>query len=93
MVSGEITREEGQKLLNEPAFDATVIESEKAYVLKKLDLSREDFDKAFSQTSKYFYDYPSNYPMILRFAKAGKLIATRLFGFKPGIFEAIDQGI
>lgn len=93
VLSGEISREEAKKMLQQPAYDNATIETDKEYILKKLDLSREDFEKAFSQKNKYFYDYPSWYPMIKKFSKAGKVLAGKLFGFKPGIFEAIDQGI
>lgn len=93
VLSGEISREEAQKILHQPAYDSATIDSDKDYILKKLDLSKENFEKAFRQKNKYFYDYPSWYPMIKKFSKAGKVLAGKLFGFKPGIFEAIDQGI
>jgi len=93
VVSGEISRPEAQAILAQPAYDHSTIESEITYIQKKLDLSPEEYEKAFKQKNKFFYDYPSYYPMIRKFAKTGKLLAGKLFGFKPGIFEAIDQGI
>jgi N-acetyl sugar amidotransferase len=93
ILSGEISREDAFKLLCKPAYDSENLEEDIAYVLKKLDLSRADFDKAFNSDNKYYYDYPSYFPLILRFARLGKYISNKIFGFKPGIFEAIDQKI
>jgi N-acetyl sugar amidotransferase len=93
ILSGEITRQQGLDLLKENSFEKDKIDSEIEYVLKKLDLSKEDYKKAFEQQNKYFYDYPSYYSLIKKFSHIGKIISTKLFGFKPGIFEAIDQSI
>lgn len=91
ILSGEITKEEATQLINKPTFDSVELESNLAYVLKKLDLSRNDFDNAFYGDNKYFYDYPSNFPFILKFARIGKFVSKRIFNFKPGVFEAIDN--
>jgi N-acetyl sugar amidotransferase len=93
ILSGEMTREEALKLLNKSPYDAEKIEENISYVLKKLNLSRKDFDHAFNGSQKFFYDYPSYFPLILRFIKLGRFVSNRIFGFKPGFFEAIDQKI
>jgi N-acetyl sugar amidotransferase len=93
VLSGEISREEALQLLSKSSFNLEKIEEDISYVLKKLDLSRNEFDKAFNGDNKYYYDYPSYFPLILKFAKLGKFISNKIFGFKPGIFEAIDQEI
>jgi N-acetyl sugar amidotransferase len=93
ILSGEINRNEGLAILSKSPFEEEKIDNEIDYVLKKLDLSKTDFEKAIKQENKYFYDYPSYYPLIKKFSKIGKLISTKIFGFKPGVFEAIDQAI
>jgi N-acetyl sugar amidotransferase len=93
VLSGEISREFALEKINEPSFDQQTIENDISYVLKKLDLSKDEFNKAFNGSNKYYFDYPSYYPMIKRFAKIGKSLSSVIFGFKPGIFEAIDQGM
>lgn len=93
VLSGEISREEALQLKSTPSYNPEIIENDISYVLKKLELTRDDFDKAFRGANKFYYDYPSNFPLILKFAKAGKYISNKIFGFKPGIFEAIDQHI
>lgn len=93
VLSGEISRDVAISILEAPPFDKDKIENDIAYVLKKLDYNRKEFDKIFASDNKFFYDYPSYYPLVKRFAKFGKSLSTKIFSFKPGIFEAIDQGM
>jgi hypothetical protein len=93
VLSGELSRDEAVILVDKPSFDEQKVEDDIAYVLKKLELSRELFDKAFNAKNKFYFDYPSTYPLIIRFAKLGKAITNRIFRFKPGIFETMDQEI
>ncbi|HWY11249.1 MAG TPA: N-acetyl sugar amidotransferase [Bacteroidia bacterium] len=93
VISGEITRNEGLAILSEAPFKKEKINDEIDYVLKKLDLSKHDFEKALSRENKYFYDYPSYYPLIKKFSKTARFLASKMFGFKPGIFEAIDRSL
>ncbi len=69
VMSGEIEREEALRQLENEPFDAETIESDINYILKKLDLSREEFDKLFIGEKKYFFDYPSYYPLYIKFQK------------------------
>lgn len=93
ILSGEITREEAIKIIEKPSYNPQKINDDISYILKKLELSQNDFQKAFDGPNKYFYDYPSYYPIIKNYAKLGKRISSKIFGFKPGIFESIDQRI
>jgi hypothetical protein len=93
VLSNEIVRDDGLALLENLPYDKQNIQTEIEYVIKKLDLSATDFERAFKQPNNYFYDYPSYYPTIKKFSKIGKSISKLIFGFKPGIFEALDQDI
>lgn len=93
ILSGEITREQALKLIAESPYNEISIKNDIEYITKKLDMTNSEFNAAFNSKNKYFYDYPSNYPLIKRFSKLGKRISKLIFGFKPGIFEAIDQDI
>lgn len=93
ILSGEIKRENAIQSIKITPFDPYNIEKDISYVIKKLDLKQSEFDTAFKGRNRYFNDYPSYYPMIKRFSKLGKMIAGKIFSFKPGIFESIDQGI
>lgn len=93
ILSGETTREEALAELDRKPYEQSEIESDISYILKKLDLSRKEFDIAFNSDNKYYYDYPSYYPFFRKYSKIGRLISHKIFGFKPGIFEAMDQKI
>jgi len=93
VLSGEMSREEAMTLFSIPPYNNQKIEADISYVLKKLDLSRDEFDATFKGTNKYYYDYPSYYPFIMKFAKLGRIFTNKIFGFKPGFFETMDQKI
>jgi len=93
ILSNEISRAEALSQINKPAFNKETMENDINYVIKKLKISRQEFDNAFNAENKYYYDYPSYYPIFKKFAGIGKTVSMKIFGFKPGIFEAIDQKI
>lgn len=93
ILNGDISRAEALNLISKPAYDPESIEKDIEYVLKKLDLSRENFEKVFKSDNNYFPNYPSYYPMIKKYSNIGLYISKKIFENKPGIFEAIDQGI
>lgn len=93
ILSGEITRDQALELIAKNPYDKNSIKNDIEYITKKLDMTDSEFDVAFNSKNNYFYDYPSNYPLIKRFSKLGKRVSKLIFGFKPGIFEAIDQDI
>ena len=78
--SGQIKREEALKKLEEPIYNAEELIIDKAYVIKKLGFSEEEFDAIMSQkpkdhrefkTEKFFDEY---YPIIKPFKKIYKAI-------------------
>lgn len=93
VMSDEITREEALLLINEPTYNSQTIEEDINYVLNKIKLNRDEFNNILKSENKYFYDYPSYYSLLKKFSRLGKLISQKIFGFKPGVFEAIDQNI
>jgi len=62
--SGQLTREEGLEKIKKPyAFDKTLIE----YVISKLGLTQEEFQKILTDKPKSFLDYPTYYPTMQLF--------------------------
>lgn len=55
----EITREEALIELKKEICNEKTIKSEKEYVIKKLGITEEAFDKIMREPIKSFYDYPS----------------------------------
>ncbi len=69
LLSGEITREDVLKELSSKPYDDIQIEKDINYIIKKLRMSREEFDTLFKGENNYFYNYPSYYPLFEKFRK------------------------
>jgi N-acetyl sugar amidotransferase len=57
--SGEITRQEALKEMDQPAYPPTLQESDREYVIKKLGLTDDEFQNIMNLPRKTIYDYPS----------------------------------
>lgn len=69
--TGELTRDEALADLRRPALPPDKMAEDVEYVVRKLGLSREDFDSILQLPAKSFRDYPSYYPL---FEKLGTAI-------------------
>jgi N-acetyl sugar amidotransferase len=90
IVSGEISRDEGLKILEGPSCDISKIEEEKAYVIKKLGLSESEFYQIWNSPNKSFRDYPSNYPIIKHFSRFIIPVISLFLPQKPKIFFEME---
>ena len=93
VLSGEITRNQAITELSKRSFILGTIENDINYIVKKLKIPRAKFDEIMDRENNYFEDYPSYYTTLKKFSGIGKVLSKRIFGFKPGIFESIDQKI
>lgn len=76
IMSGEISRTEALNMLAQPPYDTDQMEKDKDYVIKKLDLSKEEFDAMWQAENKNFTHYPSYMPFIEKYIKPiGKYIS------------------
>jgi hypothetical protein len=85
ILSGEISREEALKRLKNPPYDPDLIERDKEYVLKKLDLSKEEFKDIWDNDNKYYWDYPSYMPILQKYFKLSKSFLRYFFPTPPTI--------
>ena len=86
--SGQMNREEAlNKLKNEPPYPEDKIKEDKDYVIKKLGLSKEEFEKILAQPPKTFLDYPTYFPLISSLKKPLKLIYRTISTAPPTIFD------
>lgn len=70
IVSGQMSREEAQIQYMLPLYDENEMDQTIKYVLSKLDMSRDEFDKIMSEFPKKHNDYPtSRYTKIKSFIK------------------------
>ena len=58
--SGQMTREEALEEMKHDIYPPAVMQEDKGYVIKKLGLTEEEFEKIMSQPIKTFRDYPNN---------------------------------
>ena len=57
--SSQINREQALEELNKELYPLNQLMEDKNYVIKKLGISKEEFDQIMSSPPKSFWDYPS----------------------------------
>jgi len=65
----EITRDQALELLKQEPADPKLIEGDKEYLLKKFNISKEEFEAIMNSPVKSILDYPNNYKWETRFRK------------------------
>lgn len=58
--TGEISREEALKNLEKLPYNEEVVEKEKKYIAKKLQISLDEFNKIIELDAKWYWDYPND---------------------------------
>jgi hypothetical protein len=79
--SGTPTREEAIEHLKKDVADIELMEKDKIYLLKKFDITCEEFDSIMNAPIKSILDYPNNYSIEFKFRKA--LLQLRKWGILP----------
>lgn len=90
IISGEMSRDEALIEVNKTPYNKKNIENDTAFVLKKLDLNKDEFKKAWNDKNKSFLDYPSYYPLIKKLTKFIIPIVMKVFPIKPKIFYEME---
>ena len=85
-----MTRGAALSELSEPALPPDRLEADVEYVVKKLRLSREEFDELLDRPNRGFRDYPSYYPLYERFTTAARLASTLLLSWTPPLLLEMD---
>jgi N-acetyl sugar amidotransferase len=67
--TGEITREEALEILQQPTADSQLLEDDKEYVIKKLNISSKDFEEIMNLPVKSILDYPNHHIWEMRFRR------------------------
>jgi N-acetyl sugar amidotransferase len=86
VMSGEIKRDEALNMLSSKPYSDSEKKIMLDYVLKKLDLTLEEFDQIMKSPNKSFYDYPSDYKLIDNVTYFSKPVLKRIFIHKPQSF-------
>lgn len=90
ILSGEITRQQALDQLSQPSFDEKLIGRDKKYILKKLELSEDEFETCFLGENKFYYDYPSYFSIYQKYSKWTQKVFRKILPFKPTIFIEQD---
>ena len=89
ILSNEITRDYALQEITKVPFNENEIEQTLAFLLKKLELSRDEFDDALHSENKSFHDYPSYDFIFTKMMEVAKPILNLVFVHKPqSVFQA-----
>mgnify|MGYP001246625765 FL=1 len=89
VLNGEIKRKTAIEKINCLPYDNNEKEQMIDYVLKKLDLKKEDFNRIMRGPGKSYKDYPSNAVMFEKFVKYTAPLLKLVFVHKPqSLFQA-----
>lgn len=76
IMSGQLSRSKALEMMNDPICDPKMMEQDKSYVIKKLDLTNEEFESIMQLPPQTFLAYPNSYGLTHLAKKIMKL--TRL---------------
>lgn len=89
VLSGEISRESALMTINELPYVKEDIDEILNYLTKKLDLTREEFDKIYNSPNHSFRDYPSYSFVFKSMSRVAKPVLKLIFSNKPqSLFKA-----
>ena len=91
VLSGEITRDQALETLQKPFYDLEQMERDKDYVIKKLDITPEEFQRIWNSPNKYFTDYPNYYAMMSRMVKWLNPVLKLIYTSRPMTFIEMEH--
>lgn len=89
VLSGEIPREQALEEIQKTPYDPASLEQTLKFVLKKLDLSMDEFEHIMKAGNRSFHDFPSYFFVFTRMLNLSKWILGFVFMHKPqSLFQA-----
>lgn len=85
VITGQLTREQALERMKYPPYDEDQMERDKEFVIKKLDLSSEEFSRIWNQENKHYWDYPSYMHLFEKYFKLSKTFLRYFFPTPPTI--------
>ncbi len=85
ILAGQMSRQEALRKLEEPPYNKTTIETDIEFLVKKLQISREDFELIMRLEPRNYRDYKSHWPDYVK--KAEKAIFKRIISLKRTLFQ------
>ncbi len=91
ILSGAISRDEALKQMEKPFDTPENLEELRNYTIKKLNITKEEFEKIMKSKNKTYKDYPSNYNLIYKNVKYFKWLIKSLYNFKPMSIDSSEM--
>ncbi len=89
VLSGEISRESAIKTITELPYKNEELDEVLNYITKKLDLTRDDFDKIYRAPNYGYKDYPSYHYIFNTMSRFANPVLSLIFNNKPqSLFKA-----
>ena len=85
VLTGQVTRDYALEQMKHSPYDEDQMERDKEFVIKKLDLSKDEFEHIWKQENKYYWDYPSYMPLFEKYFKLSKTFLRYFFPTPPTI--------
>lgn len=86
IVTGQMRREEALEKLKEPLYDKDELQNDIEYFCRKLQLTREEFDRFITDPAHHYRDFPNSDGKIEAMRKVQR-IAERLMGKKLTVYS------
>ncbi|MBC36023.1 MAG: hypothetical protein CL663_08295 [Bacteroidetes bacterium] len=90
VLSGKISRDRAIAIISKKPYNEETIESETEFVLKKLSISKDEFNDIWKSDNKSFLDYPSYYSFIKKAKRILLPIIKYALPTKPKIFYEME---
>lgn len=75
--SGQLSRDEALKKMDEPGYDVTLLRQDKAFVIKKFGVTESEFEALLNAPPKTFQDYPNQFTTVQNLKKIVNLLRTK----------------
>lgn len=85
VVSGQMTRSEAKALLDERLYDSVELAEDRAYFIKKLDISEAEYESVMNARPRDYSDFSNNSKVLNQIYKAIRLFASVYKKIKTGI--------
>lgn len=91
VVSGAISRDEALNQIKQPFDTDERLEEMKTYVLKKLDITIQEFEEIWKKPNNYYYDFPNNFSFREKIMKYGNPIIKKIYKLRPMSFFEMEM--
>tara|TARA_B100000315_G_C14586843_1_gene593490 strand:- start:1654 stop:2811 length:1158 start_codon:yes stop_codon:yes gene_type:complete len=91
ILSGEISRNDAIQEVENAPYKAEDLKNDLNYILNKLELSKEEYNRIWYSPNCSFKDYPSYYPIFVKLYKYVWPIVSKIVPTKPKIFYEFDE--